>query len=91
MEQEKQGWQFWCNDNGRIRQFMVGHEDEQTARLAVQTHDPHLTDLNFVSKSRLPWNVVELLNLVGRGIEWNPVDQSSSFRVGGVEAGRAES
>jgi hypothetical protein len=34
MEQEKQGWQFWCNDNGRIRQFMVGHEDEQTARLA---------------------------------------------------------
>jgi hypothetical protein len=81
--EDKHGWQFWYNDNGRIRQFMVGHENEETAKRAIQTHDPNLTDLNCVTSSRVSWDLIALLGLVGTGIEWNPVDKNSSFRIGG--------
>lgn len=61
----KYGWEFWINDNGRIREFIVGHENEELAKLIIQTRYPKLTFLNFVSKQRIPWAVIEMLKLDG--------------------------
>jgi hypothetical protein len=83
----EEGWQFWVDHNGRIRQFMVGHPDEETARRAVQTYDPTITDLNFVSKAHLPGDLIARLGLAGKGVEWNPVDPASTFQIGGMDAG----
>jgi hypothetical protein len=81
----KEGWEFYCDDNGRTRRFMVGEENEETAKRAVQTFAPELTDLNFVSKSRVSWHLIEQLGLIGKGAEWNL--SQGTFRVGGVDIG----
>jgi hypothetical protein len=31
------GWQFWLEDHGRVRQFMVAEADEIEARKLCQT------------------------------------------------------
>ena len=87
-DKEKEGWQFWCNHNGRIRQFIVGHENEETAKGAIQTYDPTINNLNFVSKSRVSWELIEQLDLNGRGTEFVPVGPASEFQVGGMDIGR---
>jgi hypothetical protein len=65
----EQGWLFACDHHGRICLFLVGHQDEGTARRAVQTYDAAITDLNFVSKSRVPWSLIRLAGADGRAVE----------------------
>jgi hypothetical protein len=72
----KYGWEFWINHNGRIRQFIVAHENEETARGIVETLDPNVTGLNFVSKQHMPWNVIEMLGLAeGAALEFQAVPE----------------
>jgi hypothetical protein len=87
----EEGWRFWVEHNGRIRDLLVGghHQNEESARRAVQTDDPTITDLNFVSKARVPWSLIRLFGLAGGGVrEWNfllaPITPTGP---GGVEAG----
>jgi hypothetical protein len=73
---KQKGWRFWCDHNGRIRNFVVGHRDEETARRAIQTFEPAITDLNFVSKARVPWSLIRMFGFGcrrGTGIEFRAV------------------
>jgi len=72
MKEGEEGWLFSCDHDGRIRDFVVGHQNEETARCAVQTSDPTITDLCFVSKKRVPWSLIRMFGLAGGGAwEWN--------------------
>jgi hypothetical protein len=87
MKEGEEGWRFWCDHDGRIRDFVVGHQDEETARRAVQTYDPTVTDLDFVSKERVPWSLIRMFGLAGGGArEWFGLLPASTYPVGGVEA-----
>jgi hypothetical protein len=88
-ERSKQGWRFWCDHDGRIRDFVVGHQDEEAAKRAVQTYDPSITDLCFVSKSRVPWSLIRMFRLTGGGVrEWFEPYPASNYQVGGEDSGR---
>ena len=68
----EQGWLFTCDENGRERRFLVGHQDEETARGIVRSDHPEITDLNFVSAVSVPWSLIQLGNAEGRAKEWSP-------------------
>jgi hypothetical protein len=89
MKKGKEGWRFWCDHDGRIRDFVVGHQDEEAARRAVQTYDPSITDLCFVSKARVPWSLIRMFGVAGGGVrEWDfGLHPASTYRIGGEEAG----
>ncbi len=67
---DEPGWIFWiAQHDGRIRNFTVGEENEDAAKLAIQTADPSVTFLNFVSKLRAPADLIKKLKLTGP-LQW---------------------
>jgi hypothetical protein len=81
---------FFIEHNGRLRHFMVGAEDEETAKLAVQQLDPTVNFLNFVSKMRAEARLINMLGLTGgKVMEWLPGNPGEKLSVhpGSVDIG----
>jgi hypothetical protein len=84
----KSGWEFWIDDNGRVRQFIVGDGNEATARTIIQSCDPNLTNLNVVSKRRIRWDLIKWLGLDGgNGMEFVPRERGNTLRLEGHDQG----
>lgn len=84
----KFGWIFWVDDNGTIRNFTVGKENEDAAKLQVQ-NTYNLNFLNFVSKQLAPWDLIEKLGLAdGRAMEWVTADPNETIRPSGSDIGK---
>jgi hypothetical protein len=87
---EQPGWIFWIEHDGRVRNFTVGEENEDAAKLAIQRDYPDVTFLNFVSKQRAPAELVKFLRLTGgRTIEWNPANPRDTLSPRGVDIGNS--
>jgi hypothetical protein len=52
------GWQFWLEDGGCVRQFMVAEPDEIKARQLLRGKQPKG---NILSRKIVPENVIEIL------------------------------
>jgi hypothetical protein len=89
MSQEKMGWIFWVDHNGTIRNFTVGVENEDAAKLAIQGRYPDVTFLNFVSKQLAPWHLIEFLGLAeGKAMEWVPANPRDTITPIGSDMSR---
>jgi hypothetical protein len=83
------GWSFYVNDRGRFRNFMIGEENEETAKLILQSQFPHINFLNFETKERVRADVIKMLGLTdGKGCEWSMGDPKESMRPRGVAMDR---
>ena len=61
------GWQFWLEDGGCVRQFMVAEPDEIKARERLRKEQPK----NILSRKIVPENVIEILKMKpGELCEW---------------------
>jgi hypothetical protein len=54
------GWQFWLEDNGFVRQFMVAEPDEIKARERLRKEHPKG---NILSRKIVPENVIQILKM----------------------------
>ena len=54
------GWQFWLEDNGCVRQFMVAEPDEIKAREHLRKKQPKG---NILSRKIVPENVIQILKM----------------------------
>jgi hypothetical protein len=62
------GWQFWLEDGGCVRQFMVAEPDEIKARQLLRKKQPKG---NILSRKIVPENVIEILKMKpGELCEW---------------------
>jgi hypothetical protein len=62
------GWQFWLEDRGCVRQFMVADPDEIKARQCLRKNQPTGT---ILSRKIVPENVIQILGMKpGELCEW---------------------
>jgi hypothetical protein len=54
------GWQFWLEDNGRLRQFIVAEPDEIKARQCLRKQQPKGS---ILSRKIVPENIVQILKM----------------------------
>jgi hypothetical protein len=74
------GWQFWLEDGGCVRQFMVAEPDEIKARQLLRKNQPKG---NILSRKIVPENVIEILKMKpGDLCEWVASLQSDVSPVG---------
>jgi hypothetical protein len=83
------GHSFYVVDNGQIRNFMVGEEDEETAKLILQSQFPHINFLDFVAKELVGGEVIKMLGLTGgKGCEWIMGDTNAPAQPRGDAIGK---
>jgi hypothetical protein len=69
------GWQFWLEDHGRVRQFMVAEADEIKARKVLREK---LQDKKILSRKMVPRDIIQMLNMKpGELSEWVSADETS--------------
>ena len=74
------GWQFWLEDSGCVRQFMVAEPDEIKARECLLKNQPKG---NILSRKIVPEIVIQILQMKpGELCEWAAVIHS-----GGISGG----
>jgi hypothetical protein len=62
------GWQFWLEDGGRVRQFMVAEPDEVKARQCLRKNQPQG---KILSRKIVPENIIQILRMKpGELCEW---------------------
>jgi hypothetical protein len=62
------GWQFWLEDSGCVRQFMVADPDEIKARQCLRKKQPKG---NILSRKIVPESVIQILGMKpGELCEW---------------------
>jgi len=67
------GWQFWLEDGGCVRQFMVAEPDEIKARQCLRKNQPNG---KILSRKIVPENVIQILGMkLGELCEWVPSTQ----------------
>jgi hypothetical protein len=82
------GWIFYIEQNGRVRNFTVGEENEDAAKLAIQAQFPDVNFLNFISKQRADADLIEKLGLTGgKGMEWTAGNPRDAIKPQGVDIG----
>ena len=74
------GWQFWLEDSGCVRQFMVAEPDEIKAREHLRKKQPKG---NILSRKIVPENIIQILKMnPGELCEWVASIQSEVTPVG---------
>jgi hypothetical protein len=74
------GWQFWLEDSGCVRQFMVAEPDEIKARECLRKNQPNG---KILSRKIVPENVIQILGMqLGELCEWAAVIQSNVISAG---------
>jgi hypothetical protein len=74
------GWQFWLDDSGCVRQFMVAEPDEIKARECLRTKQPKG---EILSRKIVPETVIQILQMKpGELSEWAAVIQSDVISAG---------
>jgi hypothetical protein len=74
------GWQFWLEDSGCVRQFMVAEPDEINARECLRKKHPKGT---ILSRKIVPETVIQILQMKpGELCEWAAVIQSDTVSAG---------
>jgi hypothetical protein len=82
---DRPGWIFYIEQNGRVRNFTVGEENEDAAKLIIQREYPDVNFLDFVSKQRAPADLIKKLGLTGgKGMEWTAVNPRDAITPQGV-------
>jgi hypothetical protein len=72
-------WQFWLEDSGCVRQFMVAEPDEIKARECLRKKQPRG---NILSRKIVPENVIQILKMKsGELCEWVASMQSEVIPV----------
>jgi hypothetical protein len=73
------GWQFWLEDGGSVRQFMVAEPDEIKARQCLRKNQP---SGKILSRKIVPESVIQILRMKpGELCEWNPSTQGDTVPV----------
>ena len=54
------GWQFWLEDGGCVRQFMVAEPDEIKARQCLRKNQPNG---KILSRKMVPESVIQMLRM----------------------------
>ena len=73
------GWQFWLEDSGCVRQFMVAEPDEIKARGRLRKEQPKG---NILSRKIVPETVIQILKMKpGELCEWVASIQSDVIPV----------
>jgi hypothetical protein len=68
------GWQFWLEDHGRVRQFMVAEADEIKARKLLRGR---LQNEKILSRKMVPQDIIQMLNMKpGEISEWVAAEES---------------
>jgi hypothetical protein len=71
------GWQFWLEDSGRVRQFMVAEPDEIKARECLRKQQP---TGKILSRKIVPETVIQVLQMKpGELCEWAALIQSDAI------------
>ena len=74
------GWQFWLEDGGCVRQFMVAEPDEIKARDRLRKEQPKG---NILSRKIVPEDVIQILKMKpGELCEWVASIQSDITPAG---------
>ena len=74
------GWQFWLEDSGCVRQFIVAKPDEIKARECLRKKQPKG---NILSRKIVPETVIQILQMKpGEFCEWAAVIQSDVISAG---------
>lgn len=80
------GWIFYTRHGDGYRNFTVGEDNEDTAKLAVQTQFPDINFLNFATKQRADTELIKLLGLEGGKImEWRSVERKDKIEPRGTD------
>jgi hypothetical protein len=61
------GWQFWLEDHGRVRQFMVAEADEIKARKVLREK---LQNEKILSRKMVPRDIIQMLNMKPDANDW---------------------
>ena len=78
--ESSRGWQFWLEDSGCVRQFMVAEPDEIKARERLRKEQPKG---NILSRKIVPETVIQILKMKpGELCEWVVSIQSDVTTVG---------
>ncbi len=86
---DQPGWIFYFEHEGRIRNFIVGEENEDAAKLAIQRDHPGITFLSFVSHQRAPAELIRFLGLAGgKTMEWVPASPGELLSPRGSDIGK---
>jgi hypothetical protein len=73
------GWQFWLEDRGCVRQFLVAEPDEIKARQCLRKNQPNE---KILSRKIVPENVIQILGMqLGELCEWVPSTQGEIVPV----------
>ena len=73
------GWQFWLEDHGRVRQFMVAEADEIKARKLLRER---LQNEKILSRKMVPRDIIQMLNMKpGELSEWVAADKSPTVPI----------
>ena len=73
------GWQFWLEDSGCLRQFMVAEPDEIKARQRLRAKQPKG---NILSRKIVPESVIQILKMKpGELCEWVASIQSEATQI----------
>jgi len=74
------GWQFWLEESGCVRQFMVAEPDEIKARQRLRAKQPKG---NILSRKIVPENIILILKMKpGELCEWVANIQSDVSSIG---------
>ena len=74
------GWQFWLEDSGCVRQFIVAEPDEIKARECLRKKQPKG---NILSRKIVPETVIQILQMKPSELcEWVAVIQSDVISAG---------
>jgi hypothetical protein len=78
--QSSGGWQYWLEDGGCVRQFMVAEPDEIKARERLRKEQPKG---NILSRKIVPEDVIQILKMKpGELCEWVASIQSDITPAG---------
>jgi hypothetical protein len=73
------GWQYWLEDHGRVRLFMVAEADEIKARKVLREK---LQDEKILSRKMVPPDIIQMLNMKpGELSEWVSADETPIVRT----------
>jgi hypothetical protein len=74
------GWQFWLEDGGCVRQFMVAEPDEIKARQCLRKNQPQG---KILSRKTVPEDIIQILRMKpGELCEWVASIQSDVIPAG---------
>ena len=74
------GWQFWLEDSGCVRQFMVAEPDEIKARECLRKKT---AEGKYLSRKIVPETVIQILQMKpGELCEWAAFVQSDVITAG---------